>query len=75
VGDTDADISMLNLVQRPIAFNPNKELLEHALQNDWEILSEHKDTIYHIQGGSFRRVGSFGHYYAAGIIESLNTQP
>lgn len=63
IGDTEADIPMLELVDRAIAFNPNKELLEHALQNSWEIVSEHKDTIYHISKGRYQREDNFGHFY------------
>lgn len=64
MGDTESDIPMLELVDRPIAFNPNKELLEHALRNGWEVVSEHKDTIYHISKGKYQREGNFGHFYS-----------
>jgi HAD superfamily phosphoserine phosphatase-like hydrolase len=64
MGDTDADISMLELVEKPIAFNPNKELLEHALNKGWEIISEHKDTILHLNNGKFKLIDNFGHYFS-----------
>ncbi len=48
VGDTGADISMLDMVQMPIAFNPNKELYDHALSSGWKIVVERKDVIYNI---------------------------
>lgn len=46
VGDTDRDIPFLKLVERPIAFNPNKELYLHAKKNNWEIVVERKDMIF-----------------------------
>lgn len=48
VGDTDSDVSMLSLVQDPIAFNPNRGLYRHAKQKDWKIVVERKDVIYEI---------------------------
>ncbi len=62
MGDTDSDISMLDLVQRPIAFNPNKELFEHALTEGWEIVYERKDMILHLGKGNFNVVNNFGHF-------------
>ena len=49
VGDTESDIAMLELVERPIAFNPNKRLYEHAKAKGWEIVVERKDVIYKIK--------------------------
>jgi len=46
VGDTEADIGMLKMVSRPIAFNPNKKLYQAARRNRWEIVVERKDMIY-----------------------------
>jgi phosphoserine phosphatase len=37
---------MLELVERPIAFNPNKKLCAHAKKKGWEIVVERKDVIY-----------------------------
>ena len=48
VGDTEGDISMLELVERPIAFNPNAKLYKHAKRMGWEIVVERKDVIYKI---------------------------
>ncbi len=48
VGDTESDISMLDLVEQPIAFNPNRLLYRHAKQKDWSIVVERKDVIYDI---------------------------
>lgn len=48
VGDTESDISMLSLVDRPIAFNPNRALYRHAKQHGWELVVERKDVIYEL---------------------------
>lgn len=50
VGDTEHDIQMLEMVDRPIAFNPNQRLYAHAKRRGWEIVVERKDVIYEIQG-------------------------
>lgn len=46
VGDTEGDISLLELVERPICFNPNLKLYEHAMRVGWEAVVERKDVIY-----------------------------
>lgn len=51
VGDTEGDIGMLELVERPIAFNPNRELYKHAVKSGWEIIVERKDMIYKLGPG------------------------
>lgn len=48
VGDTESDISMLALVETPIAFNPNRLLYRHAKKHGWKIVVERKDVIYEI---------------------------
>lgn len=48
VGDTESDISMLDLVEHPIAFNPNRVLYRHAKQKGWKVVVERKDVIYEI---------------------------
>jgi HAD superfamily hydrolase (TIGR01490 family) len=48
VGDTQGDVSMLDLVAHPIAFNPNRALYRHAKQKDWKIIVERKDVIYEV---------------------------
>ena len=48
VGDTESDIPMLELVERPIAFNPNANLYAHAKKRGWEVVVERKDVIYQI---------------------------
>jgi HAD superfamily hydrolase (TIGR01490 family) len=46
VGDSDSDIPMLSKVERPIAFNPNKELFEHAQNHGWQVVLERKNMVY-----------------------------
>jgi HAD superfamily hydrolase (TIGR01490 family) len=46
VGDTESDIPMLEMVERAVAFNPNKKLYEHAKKRLWEVVVERKDVIY-----------------------------
>lgn len=48
VGDTESDISMLDLVETAIAFNPNRVLYRHAKQKGWKVVVERKDVIYEI---------------------------
>jgi HAD superfamily hydrolase (TIGR01490 family) len=52
VGDSGGDLGMLELVERPIAFNPSEDLLEIALKNDWEIVIERKNIAYQLQKDS-----------------------
>lgn len=46
VGDTEADASFLRFVDRPIAFNPNAQLLATARRRGWKVVVERKDAIY-----------------------------
>ncbi|MFZ2187407.1 MAG: HAD-IB family hydrolase [Candidatus Moraniibacteriota bacterium] len=46
VGDTESDISLLKLVENPIAFNPNKNLKAVAEKEHWKIVVEKKDVVY-----------------------------
>jgi len=48
VGDTESDAKFLELMTRPVAFNPNKGLKAIAEFEDWEIVVERKDVIYKI---------------------------
>ncbi len=48
VGDTESDIAFLEMVDNPIAFNPNKRLVDHAKRRGWKIIIERKDVIYDI---------------------------
>lgn len=46
VGDTESDIPFLEMVARPICFNPNEKLYKTAKRLDWEVKVERKDVIY-----------------------------
>jgi len=46
VGDTESDISFLEMVARPICFNPNKKLYRYAKRMAWKVVVERKDVIY-----------------------------
>ncbi len=48
VGDTEGDISFLELVETPICFNPNSILYRHAKRNGWKVVVERKDVIYEL---------------------------
>lgn len=52
VGDTESDISFLEMVSHPIAFNPNLNLEKVARRKKWKIVVEKKDVIYDI--GNFK---------------------
>jgi len=49
VGDTLGDASMLEMVENPIAFNPNEKLLNFARKQGWKIVVERKNVIYHLE--------------------------
>lgn len=49
VGDSEGDIDMLGMVERPIAFNPSKQLFEHARAQGWEIVVERKNVVYELE--------------------------
>lgn len=48
VGDTEGDISMLEAVERPICFNPNRALYQYAARLEWKVVVERKDMIYEL---------------------------
>ncbi len=49
VGDTLSDVGFLEMVQTPIAFNPNRSFFEVARKRGWPIVVERKDVIYNLQ--------------------------
>jgi HAD superfamily hydrolase (TIGR01490 family) len=49
MGDTLSDVGFLEMVQTPIAFNPNRSLFEVARQRGWPVVVERKDVIYNLQ--------------------------
>ncbi len=48
VGDTDGDIPFLEMVEKPICFNPNALLYKHAKRNGWKVVVERKDVVYEL---------------------------
>lgn len=48
VGDTESDVKFLEIVENPIAFNPNSNLKKIAEERGWRIVVEKKDVIYEI---------------------------
>ena len=52
VGDTMSDAAMLELVQSPIAFNPERRLLALARRRGWPVVLERKNVIYNLTAGA-----------------------
>lgn len=48
IGDSLSDAAMLELVEQPIAFNPNKQLFAAAKQHGWKVVIERKNMIYEL---------------------------
>jgi HAD superfamily hydrolase (TIGR01490 family) len=48
VGDSEGDITMLEMVDLPIAFNPSKKLFLHAKKEGWKIVLERKNVVYEL---------------------------
>ena len=40
---------MLSTVEQPIAFNPTKQLFEHARTYGWRIVLERKNMVYELE--------------------------
>lgn len=55
IGDSGSDIHILEAVERPVAFNPDQELLDHAKTKNWPIIVERKNVVYTLepQNGSY----------------------
>ncbi len=49
VGDSSGDAGMLEMVEQPIAFNPDKKLFQQAKQQGWKIVIERKNMIYQME--------------------------
>jgi len=52
IGDSAGDISLLEVVDNPIVFNPNHSLLDHAKERGWKIVIERKSISYTLEQGS-----------------------
>ena len=55
IGDSESDIPMLSIVEKPLAFNPTKLLFRHATHHNWPIVLERKNVIYQLKS-------DHGHY-------------
>ena len=53
VGDSATDISMLELVGKPIAFNPDGVLVDYAKKHGWRIVVERKNIVYDLKKFDF----------------------
>ncbi len=49
IGDSWGDISMLDIVEHPVAFNPDKGLYEAAVSHHWPIVVERKNVVYELK--------------------------
>jgi len=49
VGDGESDIPLLEMVDRPIAFNPTVQLYKKARDNGWKIVVERKNVVYKLK--------------------------
>ena len=49
IGDTGGDIGMLEMVENPIAFDPNRDLLAHAKKAGWKIVIERKSIAFTLE--------------------------
>ncbi len=54
VGDSEGDISMLEIVEKPIAFNPSQKLLEIAKSKGWDVVVERKNVVYKLEAENGR---------------------
>lgn len=52
IGDTESDGEMLEMVEHPIAFNPNKRLFDVASKHGWDIVIERKNVHYKLEKGN-----------------------
>ncbi len=49
IGDSLGDAPMLQLVEQPIAFNPDRSLFDMAKSNGWKVVIERKNMIYQLE--------------------------
>lgn len=53
VGDSEIDITFLELVGNPIAFNPDFILANYAKKRNWKIVVERKNVVYSVKDFDF----------------------
>jgi HAD superfamily hydrolase (TIGR01490 family) len=49
IGDSRSDAAMLELVEQPIAFNPDAELFKIAKDRGWKTVLERKNMVYELE--------------------------
>ena len=49
VGDSQSDAAMLEMVEHPIAFNPDQKLFQRAKAAGWQVVVERKNVIYKLE--------------------------
>jgi phosphoserine phosphatase len=49
IGDSQSDIPMLELVEQPVAFNPEKDLFRHAKDRGWKVVIERKNLVFELE--------------------------
>jgi HAD superfamily hydrolase (TIGR01490 family) len=49
IGDSLGDAKMMDLVENPIAFNPEKKLFDYAKSRGWKIVIERKNMVYELE--------------------------
>lgn len=52
IGDSASDASFLEIVENPIAFNPDQQLFNMAKEKGWQIVLERKNVIYKLKGNN-----------------------
>ena len=48
VGDTETDVPILEMVAKPVCFNPNAKLYKYAKRMKWRVVVERKDVVYEL---------------------------
>lgn len=56
IGDSIGDVSMLDFVEHPIAFNPEKRLYDIAISRQWTIVVERKNMSYKLEPSDGRYI-------------------
>jgi len=49
VGDSGSDAAFLEMVEQPIAFNPDQNLFQIARENGWKVVIERKNMMYTLE--------------------------
>lgn len=49
VGDSKNDAAFLEMVEQPIAFNPDRELFDIARKKSWKIVIERKNVVFELE--------------------------